>query len=287
MIPQKQWKAILQLLDDEDTEVWQEVKRTLAEQGPEIVPQLEKAWENIESELAQERLENLIQSIQLEQVISNLTYWKYTGGVDLLEGAMLVAQYQYPTLDKVAIRKQIEQLQQEVWQLLVGSNTPLGHIRILNHIFFEIHKFVGNKQDYDNPSNTYINHVLESKKGNPLLLSILYIVVAQGVRLPIYGINAPQHFVVGYTQNVYDDTANPPKVILYINPFGRGIVFTERELDTFLEQLNIPIQAAYKEPCSNIMIIKRMLNNLLIAYQKANKPRKVKDIEKFLAIFNG
>jgi regulator of sirC expression with transglutaminase-like and TPR domain len=53
-------------------------------------------------------------------------------------------------------------------------------------------------QNYHAPQNSFINIALETKKANPLMLSILYMEVARSAEIPIYGINLPEHFILCY-----------------------------------------------------------------------------------------
>ena len=74
-------------------------------------------------------------------------------------------------------------------------------VRVLNHIIFDVHGFSGNTANFHAPQNSYINNVLESKKGNPLSLSVLYAVIAQRLDVNIYGVNLPEHFILAYVED--------------------------------------------------------------------------------------
>ncbi|HEV7230802.1 MAG TPA: transglutaminase-like domain-containing protein, partial [Bacteroidia bacterium] len=144
-----------------------------------------------------------------------------------------------------------------------------------------------NTTNYHAPQNSYINNVLESKKGNPLSLSILYLIIAQDLSIPIFGVNLPEHFVLAYIDEenqfpVYGETPN--KVLFYINPFSKGAVFSSKEIDAFLKQLKLPMEQTYYEPCPNVDIIKRVFRNLILAYEKLGYPTKVKELENLLSI---
>ena len=56
--------ALIRLLDDPDSVVFDTVSSKIQEKGIDIIPELEKAWEIALNEKVQSRLENIIQRIQ-------------------------------------------------------------------------------------------------------------------------------------------------------------------------------------------------------------------------------
>jgi regulator of sirC expression with transglutaminase-like and TPR domain len=215
-----------------------------------------------------------------------LKIWTDSGGLDLLAGTILVSRYQYPDLDEDKIRKQIELIKKDVWLELNPNLTAYEKVRVINHILFDVQNFSGNTANYHAPQNSYINNVLETKKGNPLMLSIIYSIIAQGLNIPIYGVNLPEHFILAYVDEYAQrtDSEQEEPILFYINPFSRGSVFSRREIDTFLKQLKLEPSKKYYESCSNIDIIKRQIRNLINAYDKLAYPQKVEDLKKLLDI---
>ena len=260
--------ALISLLDDPDESVFKHVSMKFLSLGQEIIPVLEDAWEHSFDTLIQNRIENIIHQIQFDLIKDALKEWSHPEQQNLLEGALLIARYQYPDIDIVKIKKQIDQIKQDVWLELNENLTALEKVKIINHILFDVHNFSGNTTNYHAPQNSYINNVLESKKGNPLLLSIIYTIVAQSLEIPIYGVNLPEHFILCYVdvEVMGMPTAEGNQgsnVLFYINPFSKGAVFGQKEVDAFLMQLKLPALAMYYEPCSNLEIIKRLLRNLI------------------------
>jgi regulator of sirC expression with transglutaminase-like and TPR domain len=290
---QAEINALIDLLDDPDQEVFNNIRDRLISYGKEVIPELENAWEASFNNVVQTRIEEIIHNIQFTNIRTKLALWADKLDPNLLEGALLVAKYQYPDLDEERMLNKIEVIKRDIWLELNANLTALEKVRVMNHIIFEIHGYSGNTTNYHAPQNSYINNVLESKKGNPLSLSILYSVIAQSLGLPIYGVNLPEHFILAYkdVEGIADEimrTDNTHGVLFYINAFSKGSVFGKREIDTFLKQINMkPIDMFYT-PCSNVDIIVRMLRNLMGAYEKLGYPEKVKDLEELLiAITSG
>lgn len=283
----KELNALISLLDDPDENIFNHIKDKLMSMGQDVIPVLEDAWEHSFDTVIQNRIEDIIHKIQFDKISQSLSEWAKPQNQNLLEGALFIARYQYPDLNEQKIRKHLDQIKQDVWLELNGNLTALEQVKVINHIFFDVHNFSGNTTNYHAPQNSYINNVLESKKGNPLSLSLLYAIVAQGLGIPIYGVNLPEHFVLAYkdVNSSLPALKNAPKtnVLFYINPFSKGAIFNRKEVDAFLKQLKLKPEQLYYEPCSNLDIIKRLLRNLINSYQKLGYPNKTEELNLLLS----
>ncbi len=279
--------ALISLLDDPDEKIFHEIREKIKSIGSEVIPLLENAWETSFDSLLQNRVENLIHTIQFDAIKNELSIWSQAGGHDLLAGTLLIARYQYPDLNEKKIRAHIDQIRNDVWLELNANLTALEKVRVINHIFFDVHAFSGNTQNFHAPQNSYLNNVMESKKGNPLSLSILYTIIAQGLNIPIFGVNLPEHFILAYVEEssrLPILAGNPsPKVIFYINPFSKGSAFSYKEIDSFLKQLKLKQDKMYYEPCSNIDMVSRLIRNLIFSFEKLGYPDKSNEMQVLLA----
>jgi regulator of sirC expression with transglutaminase-like and TPR domain len=276
--------ALIDLLDDPDLDIFNNIKDRLMSYGEEVIPELESAWEASFNNLVQNRIEDIIHNIQFTNIRTKLEAWAGKVDPNLLEGAILIAKYQYPDLDEERIINKIEVIKRDIWLELNPNLTALEKVRVMNHIIFEIHGYSGNTANFHAPQNSYLNNVLESKKGNPLSLSILYSVIAQSLGLPVYGVNLPEHFILAYKDEFEDLELedHPYGVLFYINTFSKGTVFGKREIDTFLKQINMQPLDMFYSPCTNVDIVRRMLRNLIAAYEKLGYPEKVTDLEQLI-----
>jgi regulator of sirC expression with transglutaminase-like and TPR domain len=280
--------ALINLLEDPDEVIFVAVKDQILSMGSDVIPALENVWENTFNNILQSRIEDIIHTIQMEQVKAELLLWVETGGNDLLAGTLLISRYQYPDLDTEQVRKQIDLIKRDVWLEINPNLTAYEKVKVINHILFDVYNFSGNTSNYHAPQNSFINNVLESKRGNPLLLSIVYSVIAQGLNIPIYGVNLPEHFILAYRDEYSIQQEGQEEAILfYINPFSRGAVFSRREIDTFLKQLKLEPNRIFYESCPNIDIVSRQVRNLVHSYEKLGYPNKVNDLKELLAILSG
>lgn len=275
--------SLIKLLDDPDQEVFGHVEQKLLTMGADVIAPLESAWETSFDALAQNRIENLIHKIQFDQVCHELRLWKLTKGFDLLSGLLIVNKYQYPDMDEQKVVNLFEEMKRAVWLEMIYEMSPVEKVRLLNNIIFNDFGFSGNTQNYHDPQNSYIGPVSESKKGNPILLSCIYSIVAQRVDIPIYGVNLPKHFILAYTHHHQPDLGQED-ILFYINAFNRGQIFGRHDVLAFLKQLDLPYESQFMLPCTHIEIIQRVLRNLQSSYNQMGHQVKKDEIEILLGI---
>ncbi len=280
---EKEIIAIIKLLDDPDEQIFELIENKILSYGSDIIEYLEAAWAQSFDALLQKRIENLVHKIQFNNVKQDLALWHTSGNFDLLRGILIVNKYQYPDLDEQKIINQIEAIKRDVWLQLLNDCSPAETVKIINNVFYNTYRFSGNTANHQDPQNSYISQVLESKKGNQISLSIIYSIVAQKLDIPIYGINLPQHFVLGYV-NEEKKVETDASVLFYINTFNKGYMFGKRDIDQFLWQLKIAPSIHFYEPCPNAEIIKRVLRNLISSYQKAGLNHKADEVSELLDI---
>ena len=282
-------KALISLLEDPDWSVYDIVKTRLIDMGDEILPILKNSWESNSNELFLERSSSIISQIQYNTTYNQLKDWIDKGASNLIEGAYLVAKYNFPDLEYDEVLNRVEKIKRDAWLQMNDNLTPLEQIRVLNHIIYNIHKFTRNNSDFYSPKNSYINQVLETKKGNPVSLAILYHAVGTKLGLPIYGVNLPKNFILAYVEELYGTSisANPKDKIVsfYLNPYNNGAVLTKREIDYFLKQQRIKPLDDYYTPCDNETILQRLILNLIFSYEKQEEFSKVEELQKFLNCF--
>ncbi|MDX9769287.1 MAG: transglutaminase-like domain-containing protein [Tenuifilaceae bacterium] len=285
----KEFAALVSLLEDPDQEVYKSISNKLVTEGIPLVPLLEQAWEVSDSDILQSRVEDILHKIQLNTAKRNLTDWVATGCADLLAGAVYVAQYQYPDIEYEVVESYIDKLKQKVWMELNESLTALEKVKVLNHILFASCGFAGNADNFFAPQNHFINQLIETKKGGPVLISIFYSLVAQRLGLPIYPVSLPRNFLVAY-KNRYGHTAGGGEVeqsiLFYINPFNQGSVLARKDIEQFLSQNKIPPKEEYFLPCTNCSAISQLLGSLLLSFQKLGQTSKIDDLKLLLDILH-
>lgn len=268
-------EALVSLLDDEDQEILQHVEQKIMALGAVTIPFLEIEWERNFNPNVQERIEDLIHNLQFTELKEKLIYWKENESDNLLKGMYLVSTYQYPDWKFEKVEKEIEKIYYEIWLSHRTYASPHDQIRNINNVLFDKFNFTANTQNFHSPSNSMINMVLENKKGNPISLCVIYILVANRLKIPIYGVNLPNMFIMTYKS---------PDTQFYINAFNRGMIFPKNEITNYLEQLNIKPNRIFYDPCSNLDIVQRVLRNLAISFEKLGEVEKMREVEMLLEV---
>lgn len=274
----KEFKALVSLLEDEDTEVSRHVEEKIMSLGGSVIPFLEEQWENSFDPVIQRKIEDMIHTLQFDQLKERLAQWKEKGADNLLEGMWLIATYQYPDTELDELNQELEQIYYNIWTELTEDLHPYDIVKIINNALFQKLKFRANTKNFHSPNNSFIKSVLESKKGNPISLSVIYILIAEKLGLPIYGVNLPNLFIITYKT---DDLQ------FYVNAFNRGLIFSKKDIDNYLANLNLTPKEIYYQPCSNEDIIKRVLRNLIMAYEKLDEHGKAEEIKELLVHLSG
>lgn len=285
MINPAEVNSLIRLLDDPDQEIFDHVHDKLLSYGSEAIDYLESAFEQAFDPILQERIANLVHEIQFGIIKNDLRLWLHGGAFDLLQGILIINRYQYPDLDEQKVINQIEAIKRDVWIQMMNEASPPEQVKLINHIFYNIYGFSGNTTNHQDPQNSYISQVLETKKGNQISLAIIYSIIAQKLDIPVYGVNLPQHFILAYMDESQQDSLEGG-VLFYINAFNKGFIFGRRDVDMFLKQLNLKAERQFYEPCSNTDIIKRVLRNLISAYEQSGSPDKVKELNELMGIMD-
>lgn len=275
--------SLIRLLDDPDGEIFEHVHHKLLSFGSSAIEYLERAWENAFDPVQQERIANLVHEIQFGIVKNDLQLWYQGGAFDLLRGILIINRYQYPDLDEQKVINQIDAIKRDIWIQMMNEASPAEQVKLINHVFYNIYGFSGNTANHQDPQNSYISQVLETKKGNQISLAIIYAIVAQKLDIPVYGVNLPQHFILAYLDETMQSDFESG-ILFYINAFNKGFIFGRRDVDMFLKQLNLKYDKQFYEPCSNTDIIKRVIRNLISAYEQLGPGEKVSELNELLRI---
>nr|WP_294793207.1 transglutaminase-like domain-containing protein [uncultured Mucilaginibacter sp.] len=285
MINQTEVNSLIRLLDDPDQEIYNHVHDKLLSYGSEAIEYLEGAFEQAFDPILQERIANLVHEIQFGILKTDLKLWHQSGSFDLLQGILVINRYQYPDLDEQKLINQIEAIKRDVWIQMMNEASPVEQVKLINHVFYHLHGFSGNTTNHQDPQNSYLNQVLETKKGNQIMLASIYSIVAQKLDIPVYGVNLPQHFILAYMDESQQSEMEGG-VLFYINAFNKGFIFGRRDVDMFLKQLNLNFDKQFYEPCSNTDIVRRILRNLISSYEHLSAPDKVNELNELLNILD-
>jgi len=195
---------------------------------------------------------------------------------DLEEACWLVARTRYPEFDEAAYRARINEMAQELRKRLTGRETPRATIEVCNHYLFRTLGFRGNRQDYYDPDNSYLNRVLDRRLGIPISLSALYLLLGRRLHLPLIGINMPAHFLLKWQSA----TAS-----FYFDAFHEGALLDEDDCRELCKRLGVAFNPVYLTATTPQIILLRMCNNLQAIYAE-REPARAEQFGRFAALLS-
>ena len=191
--------------------------------------------------------------------------------MDVALGALLVAAEAYPRLDITASLAELDALAQAALPLLRSATTPQARVQALLH-FVAAQGFRGNRDDYYDPRNSFLNEVLVRRTGIPITLALVCTEIARRIDLPVYGVSFPGHFLVKYVGN--DEAGRACEIVA--DPFS-GVTLSE---DDVRERFKIAMGSAARFDARWLRvatpreILVRLLGNLKQIYLEREEPER-------------
>ncbi len=182
----------------------------------------------------------------------------------LLGGSIAVAMHSLKDVNLGAVDRKLQKYADSIRSRVRGRQ-PQAILAHMHELLFEDEDFAGNTDDYYNITNNFIPTVLESKRGLPIALSLIYKNVADRLGLRTHGVNLPGHFLVGVELE---------GSVMLIDPFARGRVISADEAHDRLRQIfgdEVEWSDEILRPASNRLWLTRMLQNLLNTYGSKNQ----------------
>ena len=283
----KESTSLIKLLDDPDEFVYNHVKEKLLSQGKDVIAELLLSTSD-DTPLLNERVHNLIEEIYFTEIDEKFKALSLKEGNILEEAVFLMANFGYPELDMNKYKNELDEMAEKLNRSidkmktnpLIPHEDPLQIINIINNFLFFQQGFKGNSDNFYEPENTFFNDVMERKKGIPISLSILYLLLSKRLNLPTFGVNLPAHFIIKYIDSNDE---------FFIDPYNQGIVISKSEAIKFLHRIGVSKEdfesISFLKIADDKEIIRRSLNNLLNIYTRAADKQKTEQLKKIIAYF--
>lgn len=253
-LSESQRAALISLLSDEDPAVYNAVRQTLLSYGPAVRDWLRPCL--LSNDPALRRHAAQIVNYFGRQTADNrfLAFCLKQGeDLDLEQGAWLLAQTQYPDVNVEAYQALLDEMAGELRERIVFAHGARAILTTLNEFFFDELHFAGDDQNYYAPENSYINKVIDRRKGNPISLCLVYMFLARRLHLPLAGIGLPGHFICRLQTSCEE---------LYVDCFNRGKLMNRADCIHYLVRSNYDFQEEYLAPLTPRRMLMRMCGNL-------------------------
>lgn len=251
-------RSLVALLDDEDPRSLELVRRRLFDVGTAAIPYLEAAREASPPEFAA-RLEAMTEELRFRELKSEFLTLAAERVPDLETGAFLLSRFVRPSADHGVYRLWLDRVSAAVAETIPEDATTSEGVQRLSAHLFQSLGFAGNEANYYDPDNSCLSRVIDTRRGIPVTLSILYLLVAKRLKLPVYGVGTPGHFLLGYRE---DGEAH------FLDAFRSGRPLAASEVRRMLVRNGYEFRPEYLKPVGPREILARMMRNLLSILQK-------------------
>lgn len=255
--------ALIQLLEDSSPVVQTALKKEFQRLGKEGITILQKVVREASEERkahATELLAGLVGPDPSRMLIDFIRGMHY----ELETGLFLINRVIFPELDIQPLRRGLDGMAERCREIGVGPMNPREQCKLINRVLFHEAGFRGNVEDYEDPLNSCIEAVFRRRKGLPILLSSIYILVGERLGLDLEPIGLPGHFVVGCFQG---------QAPFYVDPFERGRFRSVDELREMLARHHVTPEFHHLVPMPVGEVLCRVCRNLVAHFDSKKQLR--------------
>jgi regulator of sirC expression with transglutaminase-like and TPR domain len=274
--PESTIHALLRLLSDPNEQVACTIQDQLARLGSAVLPFLEQA--GTEDVTLQPRVAFIKEEIRFGQLQDEFQQFvaKSARQEDWEHGALLIAKLAYPDLSIPHYVECLDQLAEEFRTKWLATESPSGKAaRLLSNFLFKDKGFSGNREEYYEPDNSYMNRVIDTRQGIPISLSALYVFVGKRLGLPVVGVGMPGHFLVKL------EGETPAQ---FVDCFNGGTILREQDCEQFITASGLDYDPTLLEKSSTPTILARMLRNLLSIYEQDSEEQMARRVRAFIEL---
>lgn len=273
-LSESQRKALINLLGDDDPAIYRTVREKIMSLGEEAGEWL-RPHRLSSDPLLRRRAREIVQHFDRQEADTWFLAFclKHGEEFDLEEGAWLLALTQYPDINVEAYRALLDNFAAEVRDHIDFTETGKEILTTLNNYLFDELGFTGDEENYYDPQNSYLNRVIDRRKGNPINLSLLYLLLARRLQLPMTGIGLPGHFICRYQSTASE---------IYVDAFHHGKFLTKADCIQYLMSGNHSLQDEFLAPVSTRRMLMRICSNLHQIYSQMELPDETMRLQRYL-----
>lgn len=273
-LSQSEQSALINLLADDDASVFDAVRKKIISCGPRACDWLRPQLLSGDPVLRRHAHE-LVRHFDLQRADDDFLSFclKHGEEFDLESAAWFLARTTYPEINVEAYQAILDDYATELSTRILPSAGARELLSKLNKYLFRDLGFAGNETNYYEPENSYLNRVLDRRTGNPINLSLFYLLIARRLQLPVVGIGLPGHFICRYQSSSEE---------LYVDPFNRGQILTKADCIQYLQRGNYSLSDDFLGPVSARRMFMRICSNLHQIYSELGQGEGVMRFQRYL-----
>ena len=224
----KEIAALIELLND-DRAVATAVRKRLLDLGEAALPALRGAEEREDPRIR-------LRARQVRTVLERrLTFRKLMAlaesrDPDLEEGVLHLASTHTPQIDHVEIRAKLDSMAAELRPLVDAGHSPQMKLLAFLSGVHRVLGFSGDREDFYNYDNNFLHTVIERRRGIPISIILIYILLGRRLGLEFRAVGTPQRALAWHRNEAYST---------YIDAFDSGKLMTRDDCIAFLKRQGV------------------------------------------------
>jgi regulator of sirC expression with transglutaminase-like and TPR domain len=273
-LDEKALRSLVTLLEEEDPASLALVRSKILGVGAAIIPYLDELRPAASPEMAV-RLESVAGELRFQDLRRDFVRLSLAKTPDLEEGSLLISRFGFADVDSKVYAAWLDKVAAKV-AADMPPDAGIGESvrRLTNHVFQSL-GFAGNETRYYDPDNSYLSRVIDTRRGIPVTLTVLVLLLARRLRLPLYGVGTPGHFLAGFKEGGSS---------LFVDCFRSGQLMTLPEVKRMLVRNGYDWRPELGKPVGSRDILARMLRNLISIYQKTGASERAERLSTLVEI---
>jgi len=273
-LPERQRAALVSLLADDDPAIYQTVRNKILSYGQLASLWLKPHTLSNDPQMRRRALE-IVRRLACQRADERFLEYCQRGGedLDLEEATGLLAQTRYPEVSLEAYKALYDQWADIARDRLLGVRNSDQVLQTLNQFLFEELGFGGHDQYAYDPECSYLNRIVDLRRGNPIGLCAIYLFLTRRLRLPVTGIGLPGHFICRHQSSTRE---------IYIDCFRKGLFLTKADCIKHLLRTSFGLADGHLSPVSTRRIVQRMCNNLHVTYAHLEMTEEAARVQRYV-----
>jgi regulator of sirC expression with transglutaminase-like and TPR domain len=269
-------ETLIRLLGDDSPAVFGSVREGLVALGRAAHPALRRAARSSEARL-RARARTLIARLERQDVLRRVAGYALRGDIELERGLFLLSRLDRPRFDRRPYAKALDAMGAAVRARVAAATDPENAPFALTQVLGDELGFVGCEADFNHPDNVYLHRALERKRGMPLTLVAIYLLVARRAGLRAAPIALPGRVLL----RLY---AGPRSLIL--DPFLGGKLRTRQDCVNYLAKHGLRPRPQWFNDAPDAALFHRQVLNLLGSHQARGRTREAAELTALVAAVN-
>jgi regulator of sirC expression with transglutaminase-like and TPR domain len=273
-LSESEQRALLLLLGDDDPQIYRTVRQRILADGDTALDWVRPATRSNDP-VQRRRAAEIIRHITMRHADDRFLAFCLNSGedLDIEEGIFGLAQTEFPDINVAGYIAILDDYAADLRERLDFGGQAAQMIAGINEYLFKIQGYHGNEENYYEPENSYLNKVIDRRKGNPISLCLIYHCLARRLHLPITGIGMPGHFLCRF---------QTPTEELFIDAFNNGKILSKGDCVKYLLHTRDGFKEAYLSPITPRRTLLRVCSNLHQIYSQQSRKDDIARFQRYI-----